>query len=151
MNKRVNNGIVVTASAKGTIWNSVWRCTAIQTLGRKPFIGKLTVLAKIRSRSCECRLWVTSSLPGVYHRRGCFRIAISTGAMLGAMLLGWKYIVPLLGRISPRLGSGNWQSDWIPAVSLLVVCIIMGLGTYLLSAKILRCPELKELFIRKEK
>jgi putative peptidoglycan lipid II flippase len=79
------------------------------------------------------------------------RIAVSTAAMLGAMLLAWRFIVPLLGRISPRLGSGNWQSDWIPAVALLVVCMSVGLGTYLLSAKILRCPELRELLIRERK
>jgi len=79
------------------------------------------------------------------------RIVVSTAAMLGAMLLGWRFIVPLLGRISPRLGSSNWQGDWVPAVSLLVVCMTVGLGTYLLSAKILRCPELGELFVRESK
>ncbi len=35
------------------------------------------------------------------------RIAIATGAMLGAILAGWKYVVPLLGRISPRLDGSN--------------------------------------------
>lgn len=77
------------------------------------------------------------------------RIAVSTAAMLAAMLLGRRFIVPLLGKISPRLGSSNWQSDWIPAVALLVVCITLGLGIYLLTAKILRCRELGELFARK--
>ena len=79
------------------------------------------------------------------------RIAVSTAAMLGAMLLAREFIVPLLGRISPRFGSGNWQGDWVPAVSLLVVCTSVGLGTYLLAAKILRCPELGELFTREDK
>ncbi len=76
------------------------------------------------------------------------KTAIATAIMTGAICLTWRYAWPLLAHIDPRL-AGDWTSDSLPAVTLLVLCILTGLITYLLASIILRCPELSELLGRK--
>ncbi len=80
--------------------------------------------------------------------RSIWRIAVAAGVMAGTLVLarGW---LGAAGRwLSEALGDrfGPWLDSPVTARAVLVLgCLVVGGGVYLLVAMLLRCPELGEL------
>jgi peptidoglycan biosynthesis protein MviN/MurJ (putative lipid II flippase) len=96
-------------------------------------------------------IWV---LRGRWGQIGFRRIVISllktaaaTAVMGGAVTAAWRYAWPLLATIHPHL-VGDWTRAFLPAASLLGVCVVAGILAYFLASHLLRCPELRELLTR---
>ena len=80
--------------------------------------------------------------------RSIWRIAVAAGMMAGTLALarGW------LGAVGPWLSEAlgdrlaPWLDSPVTARAVLVLgCLLLGGGVYLLVALLLRCPELGEL------